>query len=111
MASSNLLYQDKVNDKAKAVEIKGNSIVSIYPNPVTTRSFDIQFGTIAKGNYVITLSDAAGNPVVTRTLNLISGQTEKINLPVSITQGMYMITIVSKDANTILYNDKIIIGR
>lgn len=111
LASSNLLYQDKVNDKAKAVEIKGNSIISIYPNPVTTRSFDIQFGTIAKGNYVITLSDAAGNPVLTRTLNLISGQTEKINLPVSITQGMYLISIVSKEANTILYNDKIIIGR
>lgn len=111
LASSNLLYQDKVNDKAKAVEIKGNSIISIFPNPVTTRSFDIQFGTIAKGNYVITLSDAAGNPVLTRTLNLISGQTEKINLPVSITQGMYLISIVSKEANTILYNDKIIIGR
>ena len=109
LACNHLLYQE--SDKVKAVEIKGNSLITIYPNPVTTRSFDIQFGNVVKGNYTVTLSDAAGNPIMKKEMNIVAGQTEKINLTTSVTQGLYMISIVNKDVNTILYNDKIIIGR
>ncbi len=109
LACGNLLYQS--SDKVKAVEIKGNSSVTIYPNPVTTRSFDIQFGNIPKGNYSVTLLDGAGKPVLTKSLNIIGGQTEKVILPAGVSQGLYMISIINKDLNTVLYNDKVVIGQ
>ncbi len=110
LANKNLLYQSKLTKNTVTTEVKGNSYITIFPNPVTTRSFDIQFGNIVKGDYSIELHDATGNLFLKKEVNLIPNQIERISLPASIISGAYNLRVINKTAKDKIYTDKIIVG-
>ncbi len=109
LASSNLLYQTKTTKAIAQAEVKGNSQVSIYPNPVPNKEFNVQFDKIPAGKYNLLLTDASGRAVLVRSLKIgFNGQLEKISLPRTSGGGMYMVKLTGED-NKVVYNDKIVV--
>lgn len=111
LANSNLLYQNnKVAETSKArPEVIGNSAVSIYPNPVTARTFSVQFDKIPAGQYTLVLSDASGRNVLTKALTIsLSGQLERVNMPRSSGGGVYLIKLTGANRQEV-YSDKIVV--
>lgn len=111
LANSNLLYQDKggISDKFVINELKGNREVSIYPNPVISKTFSVQFDKVPNGKYNLVLTDASGRSVLSRGLTVnINGQIEKIVLPRASAGGMYMVKLSGADGQ-VVYNDKIVV--
>lgn len=110
LANSNLLYQRTTsNELITRGEVKGNTAVSVYPNPVATRFFNIAFDKVPAGQYTIALTDVSGRLLLTKALNVsVVGQNEKINLPRSAAGGMYLLKVIGGDKQTI-YSDKIVV--
>lgn len=109
LASSNLLYQSKTTKAITQAEVKGNSLISIYPNPAPNKQFNIQFEKIPAGRYNLLLTDASGRAVLVRSLNIgFNGQMERVSLPRTSGSGMYMIKLTGEDNKTV-YNDKIVV--
>ena len=108
-ANSNLLYQKKGDRPENFLkdEVKGNQVVSVYPNPVVNKTFSVQFHKIPAGRYNLLLTDASGRNVVTRALNIsLPGQVEKVSLPRTAGGGVYLMKLTGNNRN-VFYNDKI----
>ncbi len=111
LASASFLYQKQVPVKSIGTEVLGNEFVTISPNPVTGRSFDLKFNNIPAGNYSIEILDATGNTLYKKEVNIITDQTEKIMLPSIIRSGIFNLKVISKDVATNIYTNKIVVGR
>lgn len=108
-ANSNLLYRKNsdVQENFLKDEVKGNQVVSVYPNPVVNKTFSVQFHKIPAGKYNLVLTDASGRNVVTRALNIaLPGQVEKVSLPRTAGGGVYLMKLTGNNRN-VFYNDKI----
>ncbi len=110
LANSNLLYQNtRVNGSKLMSEVLGNNFVSIYPNPVVNKTFNVQFDRVAAGRYNLALTDASGRDVLAKTLQINSkGQMERVSLPQAAASGMYFIKLTGADKK-LVYSDKIIV--
>ncbi len=109
LASSNLLYQSKTAKTEAKAEVRGNGQVSIYPNPVPNKEFNVQFDKIPSGKYNLVLTDASGRAILVRSLNIgFNGQLEKIAIPRSSGAGVYLVKLTGED-NKVVYNDKIVV--
>lgn len=109
LANSNLLYQTKGMDKLVFNEIRGNSAVSVFPNPVSNKSFTMQFDQIPSGKYNLILTDASGRTVVSKPLIIaVKGQVEKVSLPRTAGGGLYLVKLVG-GGNKSVYNDKLVV--
>jgi len=110
LANGNLLYQTKTGpDRFVVNEIKGNNAISMYPNPATNKTFNVQFGKVPMGKYNLVLTDASGRNVLTKALTIgANGQVEKISLPRTSGSGMYLIKLTGDD-HSVVYSDKIVV--
>lgn len=109
LANSNLLYQSTITDNKIMSEVLGNKFVSIYPNPVVNKVFNVQFDRVATGRYNLALTDASGRNVLAKTLQINSkGQMERVTLPKAAAGGMYLIKLTGSDRK-LVYSDKIIV--
>lgn len=108
LASSNIAYAAaKVNMKP-AVEVRGNNVISVYPNPVETRYFNINFEKVLPGKYTIELTDVSGRKVLNQVVNINGVQAQRINLPRATNGGMYLIKVMGEDGKSV-YNDKVVV--
>ncbi|HLO81023.1 MAG TPA: T9SS type A sorting domain-containing protein, partial [Chitinophagaceae bacterium] len=101
LGSSNLL----VTNKAKAGPAFVNNIkgtVKIYPNPVRTGNFKVNFTNMEAGDYYLDLTDVSGRRVMQKKINISSGTyVETINLPGSFTKGIYMMKLMNSQTKQI----------
>ena len=108
LANSNLLYQKKVlpnlfNDS------KASTAVSIFPNPVTQRFFNMKFAEVPFGRYNYVLADASGRAVLSKALNItMKGQVERVALPRAAGGGTYFVKLVGGTANAI-FNQEVVV--
>jgi hypothetical protein len=110
LANSNLLYAEsrKSKDAIKA-QVIGNSLLSVYPNPVANKMFTMQFDKVPAGQYNLSLADVSGRLVFVKSINIAgAGQVEKISLPRSTAGGMYLIKLSGSDSKAV-YSDKIVV--
>jgi hypothetical protein len=90
-------------------EVLGNQHVSIYPNPVANKLFNVQFEKMVAGRYNLVVTDVAGRSVLAKSLNINSGgQMERVNLPKTAASGIYLIKLTGGDRK-VIYSDKIIV--
>lgn len=106
-ANSNFAFSS-VKKVTPAPELRGNANVTVYPNPVTNKTFTVQFTGVEKNNYTIELSDMAGKKIFTRVSNISGEQDEKIILPKKTAAGMYILRVLG-DGGKQIYTDKIVI--
>lgn len=110
LANSNLLYQKKGEaNNFLLSEVKNNQAVSLYPNPVTNKTFTVQFNKVPAGRYNMLLTDASGRNVISKALNVaLPGQVEKVTLPRASASGMYLIKLTGGNSR-LFYNDKVVV--
>lgn len=111
LANGKLLFQSKgiASETLLTDEVKGNQLISIYPNPVPNKMFSLQFDKVTPGRYNLVLSDASGRSVITKSIVINAlGQIEKVTLPKVSAGGMYLIKLTGSD-NKVVYNDKIVV--
>jgi len=110
LANSNYLQTKPKNTAPSEIatrrvpdNITAQSKVSIYPNPVTSNQFTLQFGKITTGNYNIEMTNVMGQIVMQRTVNVQSeDQVETISIKSSLARGVYLVKIVGADKVSVL---------
>jgi hypothetical protein len=109
LANSNLLYQKKGLPNILFNDIKGNTALSVFPNPVTTKSFNVQFDKVPVGRYNMLLTDASGRTVLSKALTIaMKGQVEKVSLPRTTGGGTYLLKLVG-GSTTAAFNEKVVV--
>lgn len=109
LASGNLLFENTSDAVAATVpDVKGNKLISVYPNPVVNKSFTVSFEAQAGRNHTIQLVDASGQVVLNRQVNVEGKATTQVVLPSFVKSGMYIIKV--NDGNgKVQYSGKIIV--
>lgn len=76
----------------------GQKAFNIYPSPVTGNECSVQLTNMAKGTYLLTLSNAAGQQVWSKTIEHPGGSsTQTLLLPSNLTAGTYQVSINGSD--------------
>lgn len=77
---------------------KGQTLVSVYPNPSSGADIVMQATDLAKGRYMITVYAANGQQVAAQTLNHNGGSvTEPVLIPSTLKAGMYTLLLQSAE--------------
>lgn len=98
-----LYYRIKCSDVNAAVKYsavvrvntqKSNAGISIYPNPVIGRTFDVTLSTDVKGTYQLRLFNATGQQVLNKTFTHQSGTTvRQVKLDAELAAGIYRLQV------------------
>jgi hypothetical protein len=76
---------------------KSGTEVTVYPNPVKGNTLSLQFTNMEKGSYTVKLYNAAGQTVMTRTINHNGGSaSEQLTLP-NAAKGVYQLEVTGND--------------
>ncbi len=108
LASGNIAYRGGLNNPAVVAEVKGNDVISIYPNPVVSSFVNVSFEKVTPGRYTIELTDASGRKVINQVAEINGVQNQRVNLPRSTSSGMYMVRVINADGKAV-FNDKIVV--
>jgi hypothetical protein len=108
LASSNVAYRGGPSNTFTTAEVKGNNAISIYPNPVAIKYFNVSFEKVTPGKYTIELTDASGRKVINQVAEISGVQNQKVNLPKSASGGMYLVRVIDTDGKAI-FTDKIVV--
>ena len=110
LAGSNLLLQ-KEADAANKFSMANSKLTplgtasesKVFPNPITTASFNVVLDGKKEGAYSISLTDLAGRTIQTKMVNVTKGvQTETVNLVTRPAKGMYMVKVMDENNQTVL---------
>lgn len=111
-ANSNLLLQKEADNLLNSKVITASNIpvdAKVFPNPVTTSSFNVLFENANAGRYRIVLTDLAGRNLLSKTVNIGKGtQVEKVNTNANMAKGVYFVRVLDTN-NQIIINEKIVI--
>jgi hypothetical protein len=108
LASSNIAYRGGPVSAVVSADVKGNDVISVYPNPVASKFFNVAFEKITPGNYTIELTDVSGRKILNKVADIKGIQNQKVTLPGSTAAGMYLVRVINADGKTI-FNDKIVV--
>ncbi len=106
LANSNLAYSAARTAAQPKAEVKGNAVLSVYPNPAINKNFSIQFEKVPAGNYTIELTDISGRRVLNKTISVNGLQNEKLTMPKGTASGLYVIKVTDNTGKAI-YSDKV----
>jgi hypothetical protein len=81
----------------------------VFPNPVTSSSFNILLDGQKDGRYTVSLSDLQGRVLQTKSFTVIkSAQTEQVTLVNRPVKGVYMVKVMNAK-NQVVITEKIIV--
>lgn len=87
-----------------------NAGIQLFPNPVTTNEFRIQFMEMEAGDYTVDVMDVRGAIIVSKEVKIGLSKTNivSINLPVITGKGIFIVRINDKNNQT-YYREKIVV--
>jgi hypothetical protein len=115
LANSNYLQtkpKNKTQSEIVTRKVPDNIIaaskIQIYPNPANDQ-FTLQFGKIPSGNYNIEMTNAIGQIVVQRAVNVQSeDQVETFSIKSSMARGVYLIKVSSSNKESV-HSQKLVV--
>lgn len=115
MANSNILKlknnNDDDDDRSMLVntDLTSDQVIQVFPNPVTSNEFKIQFANTEAGSYEISVMDITGQRLTNQT-ERISGKSNivTVKLPALTGKGIYIVKISDKNNKTI-FSEKIVV--
>lgn len=114
MANSNILKLKKNNDDDDRsmlinTDLTSDQVIQVFPNPVTSNAFKIQFANTEAGSYEISVMDITGQRITNQSERL-SGKSNivTIKLPALTAKGIYIVKISDKNNKTV-FSEKIIV--
>jgi hypothetical protein len=117
LANGTLLLQ-KEADAANRFNVKSPVVrtstfiageARVFPNPVTTSTFNVSFAEKQEGTYSIVLSDVAGRSLQSNSVNILKGgYTQQVNIINRPAKGVYMVKVLNA-LNQVILTEKIIL--
>jgi len=102
------LTQSEIVTRKTPINIIAASKIQIYPNPANDQ-FTLQFGKIPTGNYNIQMTNAIGQIVVQRAVNVQSeDQVETFSIKSSMARGVYLIKVSSSNKESV-HSQKLVV--
>jgi len=113
LANSNFLATGaKANNTIEAITVKNapyNNLIQVYPNPVTTNNFTLQFAKVPVGDYTVELMDVMGRRVYQKQVTVGNEYvTQPISLTGANTKGVYLVKVSDK-AKKSVFEQKLLI--
>jgi hypothetical protein len=113
LANSNILESRKPVSAPELIASKVSPLsdkIQLYPNPVTTNRFNIQFNGMEEGSYTVQVTDARGQQVASKNISVNSkGQTvTSISIPAPSSKGIYIVKVNDPNNKTV-YSNKIVV--
>jgi len=117
LANGNLLVSGKkpssaateISFKKIADPISTDNKVSIYPNPVTSNQFVVQFKQLDAGNYTLQVTDVMGRQAVQQAISLNGeNQAQTVKLNPSAARGIYLVKVVDQNGK-VVYSTKVVV--
>ena len=106
LANNNLLFQTNL---ATTDNVFVPEKISVYPNPVRTKTFKVSFDNKEAGEYNIQLVDISGRIVSDKAVSVYRGpQVSEVRLNNNLTRGIYMVKVLNHE-NREVYTRKIIL--
>ena len=105
-ANGNFAFSNNANAVAKTLN---TSSVNLYPNPVSNKKINVQFNNLAKGKYIIQLSETEGKTLLKKEVTISGSQTEPLAVS-SISNGTYLLNIINEKGENV-YSNKVIISK
>jgi hypothetical protein len=113
LANSNILESRKSVSAPELIASKVSPLsdkIALFPNPVTTNRFNVQFNDTEAGTYTVQVTDARGQQVAQKTVSVNGkGQTiTSINIPAPSSKGIYIVKVNDPNNKTV-YSNKIVV--
>ena len=113
LANSNILETRKSVGAPELIASKAAPLsdkIQLYPNPVTTNQFNIQFNGTNGGSYTVQVTDSRGQQVAQKNVTVnAKGQTiSGISLPAPFAKGIYIVKVNDANSKTV-YSNKIVV--
>lgn len=106
LANGNLLFQTKLKEEPAIVT---REKISLYPNPVRSNVFWINFENKATGKYNVQLTDVTGRAVADKAISVTTGtQVSEIRLDMTLVKGMYFVKVLNH-TNREVFTKKVIV--
>jgi hypothetical protein len=71
--------------------------IQVYPNPITTNNFTLQFSKVPKGDYTVEVMDVMGRSIMEKRIVLNSETTsESFSLAPTNSKGIYLVKVIDK---------------
>jgi len=88
----------------------GKGFAEVFPNPVTTRQFTLQFNEAKPGNYTVQILDGYGKEVSRQQVSVTSkGQVSAIKMPAVTTSGVYLVKVTDNQRKAV-FTDKLLVN-
>lgn len=108
LASCHFAFENVTKPKDNpAAAVKGNSVISFYPNPVVSRTVNVSFDGL-KGKQNLQLVDAKGNIVYNKVVNVTDKSVTQIQLPYNVRSGTYILKVSDGNGRQ-QYSGKIVV--
>jgi len=112
LANSNYLSSTTSN-KAEENSVLNAPVFSkniqVYPNPVTTKNFNLQFTNLAGGNYAVIVTDVFGRTVLEKKVAVTSQKgVQNVALTTSGAKGVYLVS-VTNESKKLLFGQKVVV--
>ena len=110
LANGNLLSTEESDVAIMPLrESMRNPNVAVYPNPVRTNGFRVQFSSMEPGRYDVQLVDSKGSMLQQKTIQIASNkQVVSFDLKNRPAKGMYLVKVLNNTKKN-LYVDKLFI--
>jgi hypothetical protein len=109
LASGHLVYENVSDAKINpAINVTGNAAVSVFPNPVLNRSFQVSFDKVAAGSHTLQVTTVSGSNVLSKVIDINSKTVAQVTLPSSVKSGVYMIKVID-NTGKVTYSGKIVV--
>jgi hypothetical protein len=115
LANGNLLFQNEANAQralsnvALPAAAPVNTDARIYPNPVTSNEFKIQFDGQKAGKYIVTVTDLSGRTVLNKSITISAKvQAETVQITNTIGKGMYLVKVTDTNNQTV-FTDRLMV--
>jgi len=75
-----------------------NDQIQVYPNPVTSNQFMLQFKQATEGNYTLIITDVMGRQVIQKAITISNGnQRTQVSLPAANAKGIYLVKVTDEN--------------
>ena len=90
-------------------EDKFAGLISVYPNPVTSRVIKVQLQKVPLGNYTIELRDVLGRTIMQKRITVAgAGQIQELPLDRRSSNGIYMVKLFD-GSNQSVFTQKLVV--
>lgn len=113
LANSNYLATARSKNPDIAVitrpEEKFSKLIAVYPNPVTSNRFSVQFNKVPHGDYIVELLDVLGRSVTARKVTINNEtQVQPLSISEGYTKGIYMVKVYDVN-NQSVFTQKVVV--